>query len=57
MIEQYPLRKIWKGKDGKITDEEIKAFMPIIERTNQEERDAALLAWNEAGFPMKIGRM
>lgn len=57
VIEQYPLRKIWKGKDGKITDEEIKAFMPIIGRTNQEERDAALLAWNEAGFPIRIGRM
>lgn len=55
--EQLPLMKIWKGKDGKITDEEIKAFMPIIGRTNQEERDAALLAWNEAGFPIRIGRM
>lgn len=52
--EQLPLKKIWKGKDGKITDEEIKAFIPIKGRTNQEARDAALLAWNEAGFPIRI---
>lgn len=54
VTEQLPLKKIWKGKDGKITDEEIKVFMPIKGRTNQEERDAALLAWNEAGFPIRI---
>jgi len=52
--EQLPLKKIWKGRDGKITDEEIKAFIPIKGRTNQETRDAALLAWNEAGFPIRI---
>lgn len=54
VVEQLPLKKIWKGKDGKITDEEIKAFMPIQGRTNQEERDAALLAWNYAGLPIRI---
>jgi hypothetical protein len=54
VIEQLPLKKIWKGKDGKITDEEIKAFIPIKGRTNQEQRDAALLAWNEAEFPIRI---
>ena len=54
VIEQMPLKKIWKGKDGKITDEEIKAFIPLQGRTNQEQRDAALLAWNEAGFPIRI---
>ena len=52
--EQLPLKKIWKGPDGKITDEEIKVFIPIKGRTNQETRDAALLAWNEAGFPIRI---
>ena len=56
VVEQLPLKKIWKGKDGKITDEEIKAFIPIKGRTNQETRDAALLAWNEAGFPIRIIR-
>lgn len=45
---------IWKGKDGKITHEELAAFIPLkINRTNQEERDAALIAWTWAGFSMK----
>ena len=52
--EQLPLKKIWKGKDGKITHEEISAFIKLPKRTNQETRDAALLAWNEAGFPIRI---
>lgn len=52
--EQLPLKKIWKGKDGKITDEEIKVFMPIKGRTNQEERDAMLLAWNASGLPIRM---
>lgn len=56
VVERLPLKKIWKGKDGKITDEEIKAFMPIQGRTNQEERDAALLAWDYAGLPIRIKR-
>ena len=55
--EQLPLKKIWKGKDGKITHEEISAFIHMGSRSNQETRDAALLAWNEAGFPIRIGRM
>ena len=54
VVEQLPLKKIWKGPDGKITDEEIKVFIPIKGRTNQETRDAAFLAWNEAGFPIRI---
>ena len=54
VVEQLPLKKVWKGKDGKITHDEIKAFMPIAGRTNQEERDAALLAWNYAGLPIRI---
>lgn len=50
-----PLRKCWKGRDRKITHQEITQFMPIEKkRTNQEERDAALLAWTEANFPMQI---
>jgi hypothetical protein len=39
-----PLQKVWKGKDGKITHEEIvKHFKLDIKRSNQEERDALLL--------------
>lgn len=54
VIEQHPLRKGWKGKDKKITHEELAYFTGIMGRTNQESRDAALLAWNYAGFPIKI---
>lgn len=54
VVGRLPLKKIWKGKDGKITHEEIKAFMPVKGRTNQEERDAALLAWEWAGKPIRI---
>jgi len=49
-----PLKKMWKGKDGKITQEEIASFTGITGRNNQEERDAALLAWVYAGLPIKI---
>ena len=56
VVERLPLKKIWKGKDGKITHEEIKVFMPIQGRTNQEERDAALLAWDYAGLPIRLAR-
>lgn len=54
VVEHIPLVKCWKGKDRKITDAEIKAFMPIQGRTNQESRDAALLAWTFAGLPIRI---
>lgn len=52
--EVYPLKKSWKGKDGKITHEELAYFTGVMGRTNQESRDAALIAWNYAGFPIKI---
>lgn len=51
---QKPLRKCWKGKDGKITHAELKAFTQIEGRTNQEERDALLLAWTAAGLPIRL---
>ena len=56
VVEQLPLKKVWKGKDGKITHDEVKAFMPIAGRTNQEGRDAALLAWYYAGLPIRVAR-
>ncbi len=53
--EVLPLRKCWKGPDGKISYEEISQFIHgLPKRTNQETRDAALLAWNFAGFPIKM---
>lgn len=54
VIERYPLKKRWKGSDGKITHEELKYFTGLMGRTNQEGRDAALLAWDWAGLPIKI---
>ena len=50
-----PLRKCWQGKDGKITHKELQAVTGVIcGRSNQEERDAALLAWVDAGLPIII---
>lgn len=49
-----PLRKCWKGKDGKITHDELAYFTGIKGRTNQEGRDAALIAWVYAGLPIRV---
>lgn len=49
-----PLRKVWKGKDGKITHEELAYFTGIEGHTNQEGRDAAMLAWEYSSFPIKV---
>jgi hypothetical protein len=48
---------MWHGRDGKITQEEIAAFTGIDGRHNQEERDAALLAWIYAGLPIKAKKI
>lgn len=51
---QKPLMKCWAGKDRKITHEELASFIPSLpKRTNQDERDAALIAWLRAGYPIK----
>jgi hypothetical protein len=49
-----PLKKMWKGKNGKITHEELAAFTGLFGMTNQEGRDAALIAWTYAGLPIKL---
>ena len=61
VVEQPPLRKMWKGRDGKITNEELQRLAIITDKTNhitnktnQEVRDAALLAWEYAGLPIRI---
>lgn len=47
-----PLAKCWYGKDKKITHEELAYFVHgLPKRTNQEERDAALIAWTHANLP------
>ena len=55
VIPQKPLRKCWKGKDGKITHEEITKITKWDKaRSNQEVRDALLLAWTHTKLPMKL---
>lgn len=56
VLEHAPLRKCWRGKDGKITHEELVSFTGIKGRTNQDARDAALLAWVFSGLPIRVGR-
>lgn len=52
-----PFRKCWKGRDRKITHEELCAVTGIVYgRTNQEMRDAALIAWVSAGLPVRVRR-
>jgi len=52
VVEQKPLRKRWSGSNGKITHEELSEVLKtyklqgLPKRTNQDERDAALLAIN-----------
>lgn len=54
VIEQPPLKKCWKGREGKITADELKSFAGITGRTNQDQRDACLLAWVTANLPIRI---
>ncbi len=57
--EVLPLIKCWKGKDRKITHEELDTIIRWVtgrgmprKRSNQEERDALLLAWEKIGLPI-----
>lgn len=54
VVAKAPLAKCWKGKDKKITHEELASFTGIMGRTNQDARDAGLLAWVYAGLPINI---
>lgn len=52
-----PLRKCWKGDGGKITHAELQNIVGVtckLPRTNQDQRDACLLAWVHAGLPIRI---
>lgn len=47
VVEQKPLRKVWRK--GKISHAELSKLVRLNQkRTNQEMRDAALLAYNES---------
>lgn len=62
VAEQMPLRKMWQGAGGKITHQELTEFVTLTDlttdkprkRTNQEERDATLIAYRHAGLPVRI---
>lgn len=60
VTEKRPLAKIWNTKDGKISHDklinllECSGISTSIKRTNPEKRDAALLAIDESGIPMRI---
>ncbi len=54
VVQHAPLVKCWKGKDRKITHEELASITGLIGRTNQDARDAALLAWVFAGLPIRL---
>lgn len=59
-MEIKPLRKCWKGKGGKITHGELNGLLEasgistVINRTNQEIRDAILLAIFHSGMPVRM---
>jgi hypothetical protein len=53
--EVRPLVKSWKGLDRKITHEEMTEICRWDKkRSNQEERDAMLLAWSVSRLPIKV---
>ena len=58
--EKYPLRKTWAGKDGKITAAELQQLCQYTEvtllarRTNQEMRDAMLIALDRSNLPLTM---
>ena len=53
--EIRPLKKIWQSKDGKITHRELTEITKWEKkRSNQEERDAMLIAWYASGLPIRV---
>lgn len=50
VVEKAPLKKMWRGRDGKITHDEMmnifktNGYTPMLKRSNQEERDSFLIS-------------
>lgn len=52
-----PFKKCWSGPNRKITHAELCAVTGLMYgRTNQEMRDASLIAWVAAGLPVRLKR-
>lgn len=50
-----PLKKCWQGKDGKITQTELEYIVgDKLPRMNQDARDAVIIAWQMADFPIHM---
>lgn len=56
VIEQKPLRKCWRGTDGKITAEELAQLTGYRKRSNQDSRDAALLCLATANVSLIMNK-
>lgn len=54
VMEHAPLVKDWKGKDRKISAPEFEQVTGVKGRTNQDGRDAGLLAWVVSGLPIRL---
>ena len=55
VVAQIPLRKCWQGHGKKITHDEIVRITKWDKkRSNQEVRDALLIAWNHANLPIVL---
>lgn len=54
-----PLNKTqfhWTGENGKASREDLQKFFPDFPRSNQDARDAFLLAWIYSGFSLDRDR-
>lgn len=52
VIDAHPLKKCWKGRDGKISSFEFNSITGFSKRSNQEMRDSGLIAWVYAELPI-----
>ena len=54
VTEMRPLRKMWRGRDGKVTQTELEVATRLrLPRMNQDARDALLLGWVYNNNPVR----